>query len=135
MLVCVCTGTLVCVHLQLSLVCSWGQEWLNRTHNLLSDNRCSVQSLSHVQLSATPRTAACRASLSITSSQSLLKLTSIEAVMPSSHLINNHGSLLFTQNGYSQHALPRSRLISPPPSLSGVLAWMINYAVLWWLRW
>ena len=43
----------------------------------------SVQSLSHVQLFATPRTAACQASLSITNSRSSLKLTSIESVMPS----------------------------------------------------
>ena len=47
----------------------------------------SVQSLSHVQLFATPWTAACQASLSITNSRSLLKLTSIEQLMPSSHLI------------------------------------------------
>ena len=46
-----------------------------------------VQSLSHVQLFATPWTAACQASLSITISQSLLKLMSIESVMPSNHLI------------------------------------------------
>ena len=47
----------------------------------------SVQSLSYVQLFATPRTAACQASLSITKSWSSLKLMSIESVMPSSHLI------------------------------------------------
>ena len=47
----------------------------------------SVQSLSHVQLFATPWTAAHQASLSITNSQSLLKLMSIELVMPSNHLI------------------------------------------------
>ena len=47
----------------------------------------SVQSLSHVRLFGTPRTAARRASLSITNSQSLLKLMSIESVMPYSHLI------------------------------------------------
>ena len=46
-----------------------------------------VQSLSHVQLFATPWTAARKASLSVTSSQSLLKLMSIESVMPSNHLI------------------------------------------------
>ena len=44
-------------------------------------------SLSHVQLFATPWTAAHQASLSITNSQSLLKLMSIESVMPSNHLI------------------------------------------------
>ena len=47
----------------------------------------SVQSLSHVQLFMTPWTAACQASLSITNSRSLLKLMSIELVMPSNHLI------------------------------------------------
>ena len=46
-----------------------------------------VQLLSHVWLFATPWTAARQASLSITNSQSLLKLMSIELVMPSNHLI------------------------------------------------
>ena len=48
---------------------------------------CSVQSLSHVRLLVTPWAAGRQASLSITNSQSLLKLMSIEWVMPSSHLI------------------------------------------------
>ena len=47
----------------------------------------SVQSLSRVRLFATPWTAARQVSLSITSSRSLLKLMSIESVMPSNHLI------------------------------------------------
>ena len=47
----------------------------------------SVQLLSHVRLFATPWTAARRAFLSVTNSQSLLKLMSIESVMPSNHLI------------------------------------------------
>ena len=47
----------------------------------------SVRSLSHVRLFATPWIAARQASLSITNSQSSLKLMSIESVMPSSHLI------------------------------------------------
>ena len=46
-----------------------------------------VQLLSNVQLFATLWTAACQASLSITNSQSLLKLMSIESVMPSKHII------------------------------------------------
>ena len=46
-----------------------------------------VQSLSHVRLFATPGTTARQASLSITTSQSLLKLLSMESVMPSNHLI------------------------------------------------
>ena len=54
-------------------------------HNLLIFS--SVQSLSLVQLFATPWTAACQASLSITNFQSLLKLMSTESVMPSNHLI------------------------------------------------
>ena len=47
----------------------------------------SVQSLNSIQLFATPWTAAHQASLSITNSQSLLRLMSIESVMPSNHLI------------------------------------------------
>ena len=47
----------------------------------------SVQLLSHVWLFSTPWTAACQASLSITNSRSLLKLMSIESVMPSNHFI------------------------------------------------
>ena len=46
-----------------------------------------LKDLSHVQLFATPWTAACQASLSITNSRSLLKLTFIQLVMPSNHLI------------------------------------------------
>ena len=48
---------------------------------------CLVQSLSHVQLSATPWTAAHQASLSVTNSRCPPKLISIESVMPSHHLI------------------------------------------------
>ena len=54
----------------------------------------SVQALSCVQLFPTPWIAACQASLSLTNSQSSPKLMSIEAVMPSSHLILCHPLLL-----------------------------------------
>ena len=54
----------------------------------------SVQSLSHVQLFATPWTVAYQASLSITSCWSLLKLMSMESVMPSNHLTLCHLLLL-----------------------------------------
>ena len=54
----------------------------------------SVQLLSHVRLFVTPWTASRQASLSITNSQSLLKLMSIESVMPSSHLILRRPLLL-----------------------------------------
>ena len=53
----------------------------------MSYDKCSVQLLSHVQLFATPWTAAQQASLSINNSWNLLKLMSIESVMPSNHLI------------------------------------------------
>ena len=52
--------------------------------------------LSHVQLFATPWTAAHKVSLSFTISQSLLKLMSIESVMPSNHLILCHPHLLLS---------------------------------------
>ena len=54
----------------------------------------SVQLLSHVRLFATTQNAACQASLSIANSQSLLKLMSIELLMPSNHLIFCHPLLL-----------------------------------------
>ena len=54
----------------------------------------SVQLLSCVWLFATPWTAACQDSRTITNSQSLLKLTSIELVMPSNHLILCHPLVL-----------------------------------------
>ena len=50
----------------------------------------AVQLLSHVRLFVTPRIAACQASLSFTISQILLKLISIESVMPSNHLLLCH---------------------------------------------
>ena len=53
-----------------------------------------VQSLSRVQLFVTPWTTARQASLSITNPQSLLRLMSIESVMPSNHLILCHPLLL-----------------------------------------
>ena len=50
-----------------------------------------------ISSSATPWTAACQASLSITNSQSLLKLISIESVMPSNHLILCHAHLFLPE--------------------------------------
>ena len=57
---------------------------------MLTTISSSVQSLSHGRLFASPCTAACWASLSITNFWSLLKLMSIESVMPSNHLILCH---------------------------------------------
>ena len=62
----------------------------------------SGQSLSRLWLFATPWIAACQTSLCITNSQSSLRLTSIESVMPSSHLILCHPLLLLPANP-SQH--------------------------------
>ena len=62
------------------------QGWI-AVAEILGPQFSSVQSFSCVRLFATPWTAACQASLSITNSQSLLKLMSIELVMPSNHLI------------------------------------------------
>ena len=74
----------------------------------------SVQSLSHARLFATPWTAARQASLSITNSRSLLKLMSIESVMPSNHLILCHPLLLSPSvfpsiRGFSNESVLRIR--------------------------
>ena len=61
---------------------------------LFSPQFSSVQLLSRVRLFVTPWTAACQTSLFITNSQTLLKLMSIESVMPPSHLILCHPLLL-----------------------------------------
>ena len=58
----------------------------------------SVQLLSRVRLFATPWITACHASLSITNSRSSLRLTSIESVMPSRHLILCRPLLLLPPN-------------------------------------
>ena len=61
--------------------------WTTREAHWNIHQFSSVQSLSCVRLFATPWTAACQASLSITNSRRLLKLMSIESVMPSNQLI------------------------------------------------
>ena len=69
------------------LCLDWLLSLANKKRLYLLTQFSSVQSLSRVRLFATPWTAACQASLSITNSRSPLKLTSIESVMPSNHLI------------------------------------------------
>ena len=71
-----------------------GHEWATEQQQKLLNQFSSVQSLSCVRLFATPWTAACQTSLSITNSQSLLKLMSIKRMMPSNHLILCHPLLL-----------------------------------------
>ena len=66
------------------------EDWQHLHKNILNNTNTqfsSVQALSHVWFFATPWTAARQASLSITNFQCLLKLMSIELVMPSNHLI------------------------------------------------
>ena len=72
----------------------------------------SVQSLSRVQLFVIPWTAACQASLSITNSQSSLKLMSIKSVMPSSHLILCRPLLLLPPIPLSIKVFPMSQLFT-----------------------
>ena len=71
----------------------------------------SVHSLSHIRLSVTPRIAACQASLSITNSRILLKLMSIDSVMPCKHLILCHPLLLLPS------IFPRIRVFSNESAL------------------
>ena len=84
-----------------------------------------VQLLSCVWLFVTPWTAACQASLSFTISQSLLKLTSIELVMPSNHLILCH-PLLFLPSIF-----PSIRVFSNKPILPirGPKYWSLSFSI------
>ena len=72
----------------------------------------SVQSLSRVQLFVTPWPAARQASLCITNSWSLLKLTSIESLMPSNHLILCHPLVLCPQSFLASGSFPMSWLFT-----------------------
>ena len=75
-------------------VCTLSMNWLLNIYSFSSVQFTSLQSLSHVQLFVTPWTTAWQPSLSITNSQSLLKLISIESLMSSNHLILCHPLLL-----------------------------------------
>ena len=100
-----------------------------------------VQSLSRVWLFATPWTAARQASLSITNSRSLLKLVSIESVMPSNHLILCHPLLLLpsifpSTRVFSNESAPHIRWptywsfsfrISPSIEYSGLISFRIDW--------
>ena len=101
----------------------------------------SVQSLSRVRLFATPWTAACQASLSITNSQSLHKFMSIESVMPSKHFILCHPLLLPPSifpsiRVFSNESVLRTRLpkywsfsfnISPSNEYSGLISFWMDW--------
>ena len=104
----------------------------------------SIQSLSCVRLFVTPWTAACQASLSITSSPSLLKLMSIESVMPSNHLILCHPLLLMPSifpiiRVFSSESVLRIRWpkywsfsfsISPSSEYSGLISFRMDWLAL-----
>ena len=81
----------------------------------------SVQSLSRIPLFVTPWTAACQASPSITNSQSLLKLMSIEWVMPSDYLILCH-PFSCLQSFPASGSFPMSQLFASGGQSIGVSA-------------
>ena len=87
MYMCACVLLFFSGSLEFKLHKTFSMQLKNRFLGLSLWSSGSVQSLSHVQFFATPCTTACQASLSITNSQSLLKLMSIESMMPSNRLI------------------------------------------------
>ena len=101
----------------------------------------SVQSLSHVRPFETPWTAACQASLSTTNSGSLLKLMSIESVMPSNHLVLCHplplpssifpSNRIFSNESFLHIRWPKywsfSFSISPPNEYSGLVSFKMDW--------
>ena len=92
----------------------WGENWILVVwfHSLYSSDQIkSHQSLSRVRLFAAPWIAARQASLSLTNSQSSLRLMSIESVMPSNHLILCHPLLLLPPIS------PSIRVFSNEPTL------------------
>ena len=82
----------------------------------------SVQSLSHVRLFATARTAACQVSLSITNSWSSLKLISIESVMPSNRLILHRPLSSCLQSFLASGSFQMSQLFTSGEQSIGVSA-------------
>ena len=82
-----CAARMIPVVIYLKIDLHWSQIFSVKEEKSAFQRFVDTQSLSRVQLFATPSAAARQASLSITNSWSLLKLTSIESVMPSSHLI------------------------------------------------
>ena len=110
-------------------------------HTFCLSSHRSVQLLSHVRIFVTPWTAARQASLSITNSWSLLKLMSVESVMPSNHLILCHPLLLlpsifpsirvFSNESVLCIRRPKywsfSLSISPPSEYSGLISFRVDW--------
>ena len=120
----------------------WGVQKVKGQSLMVSDlPLSSVQSLSHVQLFVNPWTAPHQAFLSITNSWSLLKLMSIESVMPSNHLILCHPLLLlpsifpsirvFSNESILRIRWPKYRSlsfsISPSNEYSGLISIRVNW--------
>ena len=107
------------------------QEYYFYGYSLSSVQFSSVQSHSHVWLFVTPWTAKHQASLSTTNSQSLLKLMSIELVMPSKHLILCCPLLLrlqsFPASSCFQMKNPCIPVINPP------WLWCMNFLMFCWI--
>ena len=82
----------------------------------------SVQSLRPVRLFVTPWTAACQASLSITNSQSLLRLMSIESMMPSNHVLLCHPLSSCPQSFPASGSFPVSQFFASGGQSIGVSA-------------
>ena len=106
----------------MSLVTSWTHELWKRFGRKFSYMFSSVQSLSCVQVFATPWTTACQASLSFTNSGSLLKRMSIESVMPFNHLILYRPLLSFLQSFPASESFPVSQFFSSGGQSIGVSA-------------
>ena len=114
------------------------EKWIR---GLVQFSSVQFSSLSHVQLFLTPWTAAHQVSLSVTNSQSLLKLMSIELVMPSSHLILCRPLLLLPSNSPSIRVLSNmsvlpirwpkywsfSFILSPSNKYSGLISFRSHW--------
>ena len=118
----------------------FGFSWDNQDKKDIRLQRWSVsqlfQSLSHARIFVTPWTAAVQTSLSITSSQSTLRLMSIKSVMPSNHLILCHPFLPPSIRVFSNESVlcirwPKywsfSISISPSSEYSGLISFRIDW--------
>ena len=100
----------------------WGRPSAKQEPRAGREKLSSVQSLSYVQLFTTQWTAACQASLYITSSQNLLKLMSIESVMPSNHLILCHPFSSFLQSFAASGSFLMNQLFASSNQRTGASA-------------
>ena len=107
------------------LRCPLADKWIRKLWYIYTMEYSVQFSRSFMSDSATPWTAACQASLSITNSQSLLKLMSIELVMPLNHLILCHPLLLLPSN------FPSIRVFSNKSVLHISLPkyWSFNFSI------